>query len=104
MTLQDAGLLAFCVVALIAITKPLGRSMMAVCEGRRTWLHPVLRPGERGIYRAAGVNEDTEQGWRRYLLTLLGFNLAGRLLLYLILRTQSWLPLNPQDLSNVKPS
>ena len=104
MTLPDAGLLALFVVVLIATIKPLGLYMTAVYEGRRTWLHPLLRPVERGIYRLGGIKEDAEQGWRRYLLTLLAFNLTGFLLLYLILRTQAWLPLNPKDLPNLKPS
>jgi potassium-transporting ATPase potassium-binding subunit len=104
MTLQDTGYMALYVVVLIALAKPLGLYMTAIYEGRRTWLHPVLGPVEHGIYRAAGIKEGNEQGWKRYLLTLLGFNLAGFLLLYLILRTQTWLPLNPQGLANVKPS
>ena len=62
MTLQDTGYLAFYVVVLIALAKPLGLYMTAVYEGRRTWLHPVLRPVEHGIYRAAGIKEEEGAG------------------------------------------
>ncbi len=104
MTIQDILYLAFYALAIVALAKPLGLYMMAVYEGRRTWLSPALRPVERGLYRVAGVDENVEHGWKRYTLTLLGFNLAGFLLLYFILRFQGYLPLNPQDLPGVKPS
>ena len=104
MTIQDILYLAFYALAIVALAKPLGLYMMAVYEGRRTWLSPALRPLERGLYRVAAVDENVEHGWKRYTLTLLGFNLAGFLLLYFILRFQGHLPLNPQDLPGVKPS
>ncbi len=104
MTPSDAGYLALYVVIVLALAKPLGLYMTAVYEGRRTWLHPVVRPVETGIYKAAGIREDTEQDWKRYLVAVLLFSLAGFLLLYAILRTQGYLPLNPQDLPGLKPS
>lgn len=78
--------------------------MTAVYEGRRTWISTVVRPVERVIYRAAGVDEKSEQDWKRYTVTLLLFNLAGLLLLYFILRLQGYLPMNPQGFDGVKPS
>ena len=62
--------------------------MAAVFEGRRTFLHPVLRPVERGFYALAGVDETREQGWLGYAIALLVFNAAGFVLLYAILRLQ----------------
>jgi potassium-transporting ATPase potassium-binding subunit len=104
MTAIHWGQLALYTVLLLLLAKPLGLYMTAVYEGRRTWLHPVVRPVEVGLYRVAGIKEETEQGWRRYLFTLLAFNLVGFLLLYAILRLQGVLPLNPQDFPGAKPS
>src|SRR5690349_15112687 len=104
MTAKDIAYLALYVGVLLAAAKPLGLYMMAVYEGRHTWLSPVLRPVERGIYRLSGVREDAEQDWRRYALSLILFNFAGLLLLYFILRFQGHLPLNPEGLKGVKPS
>ncbi|MGD9932424.1 MAG: potassium-transporting ATPase subunit KdpA [Dehalococcoidia bacterium] len=104
MATQDIAFLALYVALIVALAKPLGLYMTAVFEGRRTWLHPMLRPVERGIYRAAGVDETREQDWRRYTVALLLFNLFGFLILYVILRAQGSLPLNPEDLPGVKPS
>jgi K+-transporting ATPase ATPase A chain len=104
MTAIEWGQIALYAVLLLLIARPLGLYMTAVYEGRRTWLHPVLRPVEVGLYRLGGIREEVEQGWRRYLLTLLAFNLLGFLLLYAILRLQGVLPLNPQGFEVVKPS
>ena len=104
MTAPDIAFLVVCVVLLVAVAKPLGLYMAAVYEGHRTWLHPVLGPLERGIYRASGIRGESEQTWKQYLIAVLLFNLAGLLLLYGILRFQGHLPLNPQDLPGVKPS
>jgi K+-transporting ATPase ATPase A chain len=51
----------------------------------------------------AGIDETKEQGWLSYAISLLIFSLIGLLLTYAILRTQSNLPFNPEDMANVKP-
>jgi len=92
-----ALLLAF--FALVLVPAPwLGRFYYKVMEGQRTWLSPVLGPVERGCYRLAGVNADTEQSWKQYTLALLAFNLAGFVLVFAVLLLQGYLPLNPQHL------
>jgi K+-transporting ATPase ATPase A chain len=78
------------------VTKPLGLFMAKVFEGERTFLHPLLRPVERLIYKLAGVNEKREQRWTQYTGSLLVFSLFGFLSLYLIQRLQGILPFNPQ--------
>jgi potassium-transporting ATPase potassium-binding subunit len=86
-------------------TKPLGAYMAQVFDGRRTFLHPVLRPIEGRIYRLIGVREDTEQRWTIYTASLLSFSIFGFVLVYLLQRAQGFLPLNPQHLNagNVHP-
>ncbi|OAI39289.1 hypothetical protein AYO38_07970 [bacterium SCGC AG-212-C10] len=96
--------MAVYIALIVVVAKPLGLFMMAVYEGKRTFLHPVIRPVESGIYRVAGVDESKEQGWKAYTIALLLFNLAGFLLLYFILRFQEHLPLNPQSYPGMKPS
>jgi K+-transporting ATPase ATPase A chain len=84
-------------LALVAVTaRPLGLFMAAVMEGKRTFLHPALRPVEGRFYALAGVDETREQSWFGYVSALLMFNAAGFVLLYAILRLQHFLPLNPQ--------
>ncbi len=84
------------VAVLLAIAKPVGLFMLRVFEGERTFLHPLLRPLEKLIYRFGGVEEDSEQGWSKYAASLLSFSLSSFLLLYAMQRLQGLLPFNPQ--------
>jgi K+-transporting ATPase ATPase A chain len=83
-------------LVLLALTKPLGAYMARLFEGERTFLHPVVRPLERLVYKLCGVDESNEQHWTHYAGSLLAFSLAGILLTYLIQRVQGILPFNPQ--------
>jgi K+-transporting ATPase ATPase A chain len=88
---------------ILALTKPLGSYMARVFEGGRTWLSPVLVPLEKLIYRICGVREDEEMTWYAYALSMLAFSLIGLAYLYILLRTQKWLPFNPQHIDNMAP-
>src|SRR5215467_6113972 len=92
----------FCLVLLV-LTKPLGIYMANVFEGRRTWIHKLLRPLEAGIYRLCGIGEAGEQHWTSYTAGLLLFSGVSLLLTYLLQRAQHLLPLNPQALGPVSP-
>jgi K+-transporting ATPase ATPase A chain len=86
-------------VVLTGLALLLGRYMAAVYGGGRTFLDPVLRVPERLLYRAFRVSPDQGQDWKAYARSVILFSLAGWLLLYLILRTQtlwSFTGLNPQ--------
>jgi hypothetical protein len=48
---------------LTALVVPLGRFMARVFEGEWTFLAPVFRPLERGLFRLAGIDETREQTW-----------------------------------------
>src|SRR5262245_58550689 len=84
-------------VALAAITKPMGLYLMQVLDAQgRTWLDPVLKPLERVTYRMMGVDPKQEHDWKRYTLAMLLFSLVSCVFTYAILRLQHLLPLNPQ--------
>jgi K+-transporting ATPase ATPase A chain len=87
----------------LAITKPLGSYMARVFQGERTWLSPMFVPFEKLIYRLCGVREDEEMTWYAYALSMLAFSLIGLAYLYILLRTQKWLPFNPQHIDNMAP-
>ncbi|MBV8104816.1 MAG: potassium-transporting ATPase subunit KdpA, partial [Hyphomicrobiales bacterium] len=81
----------------------LGRFLVDLFEGRRTFLSPALRPIERGLYRLAGVDPEVERGWLAYTFCMLGFTGGCFALLYALLRLQNLLPLNPQGFDAVPP-
>ncbi|MBI3867310.1 MAG: potassium-transporting ATPase subunit A [Verrucomicrobia bacterium] len=87
------------VVALAAITKPMGLYLMQVLDANgKTWFDPILRPLERFTYRLMGVKMDKEHDGKQYTLAMLLFSLVGCVFTYAILRLQHLLPLNPQGL------
>lgn len=103
MTLQGWALILGFVAILLALTKPVGAWLFALYEGRRTPLHLVLGPVERGFYKLSGIDPDAQQGWRRYALHMLIFNVALMVLTYVVLRVQYYLPGNPQGLAGLTP-
>ncbi|WP_375244830.1 potassium-transporting ATPase subunit KdpA [Sphingomonas parapaucimobilis] len=103
MTLQGWALILGFVAILLALTKPVGAWLFALYEGRRTPLHLVLGPVERGFYKLSGIDPDAQQGWRRYALHMLIFNVALMVLTYIVLRVQYYLPGNPQGLAGLTP-
>jgi potassium-transporting ATPase potassium-binding subunit len=90
----------FCVIV-VALVKPLGAYMTHVFNGDRTFLSPVLRPVERAIYWAGGVDERREQSWLMYAIGMLLFHVGGFLILYGLMRFQALLPFNPAGQSAV---
>ncbi len=104
MTLQGWFLILGFVAILLALTKPVGTWLFTLYEGRRTPLHVVLGPVERGFYKLAGIDPNVEQGWRRYALHMLLFNVALMVFTYAVLRLQGVLPGNPQGLAGLAPN
>ena len=103
MTLQGWALILGFIAILLALTKPVGAWLFALYEGRRTPLHVVFGPVERGFYKMAGIDPETQQGWRRYALHMLIFNVALMVFTYAVLRLQFFLPGNPQGLAGLTP-
>jgi K+-transporting ATPase ATPase A chain len=94
-----AGLVFFgsLALALALAYRPLGDYMARVHLGAK---HNRL---ERVVYRAGGIDPDADQRWPVYLRSLLAFSLVSILLLYLLERVQSHLPLS-LGFANVPPA
>jgi len=95
--------LAFYVVVLIALAKPLGAYMADIYEGKPAILNQFGAPIERLIYRLCGVKESEEMSWTRYALATLWFSLVGLLTVYGLQRLQHLLPFNPAGMAAVSP-
>jgi potassium-transporting ATPase potassium-binding subunit len=97
-----AQILLYCAI-IIAITPLLGAYMTRVFNGERTFLSPILRPVENGIYKIAGVDERHEQHAVTYTVSMLLFHVGGFLILYILMRVQAALPFNPAGQTAVAP-
>src|SRR5246500_84907 len=95
--------IGFFLLFVFLITKPLGVFMARVFNREKTFLDPMLRPIEKIVYRLSGIDEKREMRWTEYAIAMLLFSGVSMALLYLIERTQKWLPFNPQKLPNLEP-
>src|ERR1700752_733197 len=93
-------IILYCAI-IVALVKPLGGYMIRVFSGERTFLSPVLRAGEVGVYWIGGVDERREQHWLTYAVAMLLFHVGGFLIIYGLMRLQEVLPFNPADQSAV---
>jgi potassium-transporting ATPase potassium-binding subunit len=83
-------------VVLLALTPLIGGYMARVYTNERVFLTPVLGPLERLMYRVMRADTARAQDWKAYARSLLVFSGLFWLALYLILRTQTLHPFNPQ--------
>src|ERR1700728_4580524 len=88
------------VIALAICWRYLGAYMVAVFDGRVTFLGFIERP----IYALLGTSPEKEQTWRRYAGSVVVFSGLSIGITYLILRVQGSLPLNPQHFGAVGPA
>jgi K+-transporting ATPase ATPase A chain len=98
---QGIGQILLYAAVLIALAYPLGRYMAWVYSDRMRaprWLATT----ERGFLRVVGA-PDHEQDWKAYAKSTLVFMAAFAVLLYVQLRLQGELPLNPDGLIGVLP-
>src|ERR1700681_313298 len=93
-------IILYCAI-IVALVKPLGWYMTRVFNGERSFLSPVLRPVEAGLYWIGGVDEKREQHWLTYTVAMLLFHVGGFLIIYGVMRLQAVLPFNPAGQSAV---
>ncbi len=101
MTIQGWMLILLFTALIVALAKPVGTYLFALYEGRRTPLHRLLGPVERGFYRLGRIDPDVEQSWRTYALHMLVFQVVLTLFTYVLLRLQHVLPMNPREMAAV---
>jgi potassium-transporting ATPase potassium-binding subunit len=88
---------------LVLVAGPLGRYMARVYRGEARVAARVLGPIEQLVYRVLRVDAREEMRWQTYALSVMFFNVAGLLAVYLLQRIQGALPLNPAGLGAVSP-
>lgn len=85
----------------IVLGWPLGRYLAAVMRGapmRGDGLFSLL---EKPLYAVLGVDPARGMDWKRYALAFLASNAVLAVLVWALLMTQAWLPLNPNDVPNM---
>jgi K+-transporting ATPase ATPase A chain len=98
---QGIAQIAVYVIILLALTPLLGSYMTRVYEGDRVLLARWLGFAERAFYRLLRTSPEDEQNWREYARSVLWLSILFLIPLYVLLRVQGHLPLNPDGLNGV---
>jgi K+-transporting ATPase ATPase A chain len=99
MTIQGLLYIALVFALVLGCAFPLGRYIAGIFEGRVHFLAPV----ENGFYRLAGIDPLRAMRWQDYAISLLLLSVIHFMLLYVILRAQFYLPMNPQHIAGMSP-
>jgi potassium-transporting ATPase potassium-binding subunit len=91
------------VAVLTVCAMPLGRYVDRVFAGEPVMLIRLLGPMETMWYRVCHIDPNSEMRWTTYAFSLLAMSVTGAVALELLLRLQTWLPLNPQHFHAVGP-
>jgi potassium-transporting ATPase potassium-binding subunit len=100
--MNEAIQLIIFLVLLLVLSPLMGKYMARVFIGEKHLMKPVFGWLEKLIYRLSGINSNIEMNWKSYLYAVLLFNLFGFVLLFLLQMFQAYLPLNTQNLPNVR--
>ncbi len=84
-------------VALAAITKPMGIYLLRVLdpdkEGGLGFLEKIFGPVEWLVYKVARINPKKQQNWKQYALAMLMLGMVTTVMSYVLFRIQDILPL-----------
>lgn len=95
------------IIAMFAITLVigifLGKYIANVYGYKKTFLDAVFSPFEKIIYKISGINPNRQMNWKQNMYAMLAINLVWFIIGFILLMTQSWLPLNPDGNPNMAP-
>ncbi|RRJ61738.1 potassium-transporting ATPase subunit A [Paenibacillus oralis] len=89
---------------LMLIAKPLGNYLYHVFSNEPNRTDKIFGWAEKPIYAVIGPAHRTGMSWKQYAISFIATNLVLVAVSYLLLRVQSSLPLNPNDIGNMEPT
>jgi len=89
-------------VAAIALGWPLGLYLAKVMRGAPMRGDALFGLLEKPAYALLGTHPQRGMSWRGYALAFLASNLVVGVLAWIVFMTQAWLPLNPDQIPNLR--
>ncbi len=83
--------------AIIIFTMPLVGAHLHKVFTKQKHILSKFEPFEHFIYKHAKIKHKIDQNWKEYAASMLIFNFLGIIFLFLILKFQQFLPLNPEN-------
>ncbi|OPC45195.1 potassium-transporting ATPase subunit KdpA [Elizabethkingia anophelis] len=102
MNTEILGIIAMFVLTLI-IGLFLGKYIARVYGYEKTFLDPVFNPVEKLFFKISGINPNRQMNWKQNMYAMLTINLVWFIIGFILLQTQQWLPLNPDNNPNMSP-
>lgn len=90
------------IVLFMLLVVPTGKYLYYVSTGEKAFGDKFFNPIDNFIFKICGIDKDEEMNWKQYVLTLIVINAVMAFIAYLVLRTQSFLVLNPNKIGNMK--
>lgn len=86
----------------LALAWPLGLYLARLMRGTPMRIDVLFHWIEKPLYRVLGVDPSHSMSWRGYVLAFLISNLVLAVLTQAVFMTQAWLPLNPDNIPNMR--
>lgn len=91
-------------IIFMLLVVPVGKYLYYVASGEKAFGDKLFNAIDNAIYKICGIDKKEEMSWKKYVLTLLVVNTVMSLFAYVVLRTQSYLFLNPNKTGNMEKS
>ena len=90
------------ILASLALAWPLGLYLARLMRGTPMRIDVLFHWIEKPLYRVLGVDPNHSMSWRGYVVAFLLSNLILAVLTQAVFMTQAWLPLNPDNIPNMR--
>ena len=104
--LSIMGILQICITLLLLflLSIPLGKYIYKIISGEKSFVDPVMNRIDSFIYKISGIKKDQGMDWKQYSIALVLTNLIMAIILYVVLRVQNLLGLNPNGIGSMEQS
>ncbi len=103
MTIYDVLSIACTLLVVLLLARPAGLYLAKVFDMNPTRLERIFGPVENAIYKLGGIRQEN-QTWKQYAAAVVLSNAFMIVLVYLIIRFQGFLPLNPTHIAGMNPA
>ncbi|GAA0117509.1 potassium-transporting ATPase subunit KdpA [Clostridium senegalense] len=86
----------------ILLIIPMGKYLYKVITGEKAFGDRIFNKVDNLIYKICGIDKDEDMNWKQYILALIVVNGVMVLIGYIILRTQKFHILNPNNVGTMK--
>lgn len=95
--------IAVTLLLVLLLARPAGLYIAKAFNYEETGLNRFFGPIEKLIFAIGGIRQEN-QAWKKYAASLVLSNAVMIILVYIIFRTQAYLPLNPTNIPNMEPT